>query len=232
MSSVIAPFIAIDGPVASGKTVAGKILAGRLGHAFLDTGVMYRAVTYLALQQLIPLDDPEALTGIMASSGLRLTRNAGEECRVLVNSGDITDKLRSSEVDRSVSIVSAVPGVRKLLVELQREIATLGQVVMVGRDIGTVVMSGAGLKVYLDASVTERASRRYRQLQQSGSEISYQTVLDDLTRRDYLDSSRELAPLKQADDAIHLLTDDLNLDQVVDRLEEMARGKTPWRLGT
>ena len=108
----------------------------------------------------------------------------------------------------------------------------LGQVVMVGRDIGTVVMSGAGLKVYLDASVTERASRRYRQLQQSGSEISYQTVLDDLTRRDYLDSSRELAPLKQADDAIHLLTDDLNLDQVVDRLEEMARGETPRKSGT
>ncbi len=227
MSTGVAPFIAIDGPVGSGKTAVGRILANRLGHTFLDTGVMYRAVTYLALQERIPLDDAEALTRLASSSGMKLTGGSGEECRVIVSSGDITDHLRSPDVDRSVSAVSAVPGVREVLVGLQREIADLGQVVMVGRDIGTVVMSGAGLKIFLDASVEERARRRHGQLQESGTEIAFETVLEDLKRRDDQDSSRTVAPLKRADDAVDLPTDDLGLEEVVDRLEMMARGEAP-----
>lgn len=224
MATGVAPFIAIDGPVGSGKTAVGRILATRLGHMFLDTGVMYRAVTYLALQAHIALDDANALTRLASATGMRLTGGPGEECRVIVDSGDVTDQLRTPEVDRSVSAVSAIPGVREVLVNLQRDIATRGQIVMVGRDIGTVVMSGAGLKIYLDASVEERARRRHEQLVDSGSDIAYETVLEDLKRRDDLDSSRAVAPLKRADDAIDLPTDDLGLEEVVDRLEMMARG--------
>ncbi|MBT3941229.1 MAG: (d)CMP kinase [Chloroflexi bacterium] len=224
LSTGVAPFIAIDGPVGSGKTAVGRVLADRLGHMFLDTGVMYRAVTYLALQKQIALSDPDALVRLASSSGMELTGGPGEECRVIVRSGDVTDHLRSPEGDRSVSAVSAVSGVREVLVGLQREIAAKGQIVMVGRDIGTVVMSGAGLKIYLDASVEERARRRHAQLQESGTDIAYDTVLEDLRRRDDLDSSREVAPLKRAADAVDLTTDDLGIDEVVDRLEELARG--------
>ncbi len=224
MSIGIAPFIAIDGPVGSGKTAVGRMLAARLGHMFLDTGVMYRAITYLALQKNLSLNDSEALTLLASKADMELVGDPGEESRVIVNTGDVTNNLRSPEVDRSVSAVSAVPGVRGVLVRLQREAAAKGQIVMVGRDIGTVVMSGAGLKIYLDASVEVRARRRHDQLQESGSDISYQTVLNDLRRRDELDSTRDVAPLKPASDAVILPTDDLELEGVVDRLECMARG--------
>ena len=147
----VASFIAIDGPVGSGKTTVGRLLAARLGHTFLDTGVMYRAVTYLALQKNVSLNDAPALTKLASTTEMELVPDSGEECRVIVDSGDLTDRLRSPEVDRAVSAVSAVPGVREVLVRLQREVAIRGQIVMVGRDIGTVVLTGAGLKIYLDA---------------------------------------------------------------------------------
>jgi cytidylate kinase len=224
LTTDVAPFIAIDGPVGSGKTAAGRKLATRLGHMFLDTGVMYRAITYLALQNDVSLQDPVALTRLASHAELKLEAGSGEESRVMVESVDVTDELRSPEVDRSVSAVSAVSGVREVLVRLQREIAEKGRIVMVGRDIGTVVLSGAGLKIYLDASVDVRARRRHNQLLESGSDIAFETVLADLRRRDELDSTREIAPLKPAEDAVTLPTDDLGLGEVVDRLEMLARG--------
>jgi cytidylate kinase len=220
----VAPFIAIDGPVGSGKTAVGRRLAARLGHMFLDTGVMYRAVTYQALQKKVSLSDPGALTQLASTTDMELRGDAGEECRVIVDAGDVTDELRSPEVERSVSTVASVPGVREVLVRMQREVAARGKIVMVGRDIGTVVLSGAGLKIYLDASVDIRARRRYDQLQESGSDIEYETVLKDLKNRDDLDSSRAIAPLMAATDAVTLPTDDLGLQEVVDRLESLARG--------
>lgn len=223
MPADIVPCIAIDGPVGSGKTAAGRRLAARLGHSFLDTGVMYRAITYLALQKDVPVDDPAALTRLASKAGMELTATPGGECKVSVEGSDVTDELRSAVVDRNVSAVSAVPGVRNALVKLQREIAARGQVVMVGRDIGTVVLSDAGLKVYLDASADVRARRRHEQLMESGSGMEYEAVLADLRRRDRLDSSRAVAPLRAAKDAVTLPTDDLALDEVVDRLEAMAR---------
>ncbi len=223
MPTDIVPCIAIDGPVGSGKTAAGRRLAARLGHSFLDTGVMYRAITYLALQKNVPVDDPAALTRLASKAGMELTAAPGGECKVSVEGSDVTDELRSAVVDRNVSAVSAVPGVRDALVKLQREIAARGQVVMVGRDIGTVVLSDAGLKVYLDASADVRARRRHEQLMESGSDMEYEAVLADLRRRDKLDSSRAVAPLRAAKDAVTLPTDDLALDEVVDRLEAMAR---------
>lgn len=224
LSTGVATFIAIDGPVGSGKTAAGRMLAARLGHMFLDTGVMYRAITYLALQKNLSLGDAQVLTQLASKVQMELVGDPGEECRVIVNAGDVTHNLRSPAVERSVSAVSAVPGVRKVLVRLQQEAAAKGQIVMVGRDIGTVVMSGAGLKIYLDASVEVRARRRHDQLLESGSEIAYETVLKDLRRRDELDSTRDVAPLKPAGDAVILTTDDLGLEGVVDRLESLARG--------
>ncbi len=220
----VASFIAIDGPVGSGKTTVGRLLAARLGHTFLDTGVMYRAVTYLALQKNVSLNDAPALTKLASTTEMELVPDSGEECRVIVDSGDLTDRLRSPEVDRAVSAVSAVPGVREVLVRLQREVAIRGQIVMVGRDIGTVVLTGAGLKIYLDASVDVRARRRYEQLRESGSDIAFETVLANLRRRDELDSTRSVAPLKPANDAVNLPTDDLGLEQVVNRIEALASG--------
>ena len=223
MPADIAPCIAIDGPVGSGKTAAGRCLAARLGHTFLDTGVMYRAITYLALQKNVPVDDWAALARLASKAGMELTADPGDECRVILGGRDVTDELRSAVVDRNVSAVSAVPGVREVLVKLQREIAARGHIVMVGRDIGTVVLSDAGLKIYLDASADVRARRRHGQLVESGSDMEYETVLADLRRRDEQDSSRAVAPLRAANDAVTLPTDDLALDEVVDRLEAMAR---------
>ncbi|MDA1281303.1 MAG: (d)CMP kinase [Chloroflexi bacterium] len=223
MPTDVAPCIAIDGPVGSGKTAAGQLLAERLGHMFLDTGVMYRAITYMALQKNVPLDDPEALTRLASTTKMELAAGPGNECRVTIGGDDVTDELRGPEVDRNVSTVSAVPGVRDVLVRLQREIATRGHIVMVGRDIGTVVLSDAGLKIYLDASVEVRARRRHAQLGKSGSGLTYETVLEDVRRRDELDSSRCTSPLMPAADAVNLSTDDLALEGVVDRLEAMAR---------
>lgn len=185
---------------------------------------MYRAITYLALQKNVPVDDSAALTRLASKADMELTPAPGGECRVIVGGRDVTDELRSAGVDRNVSAVSAVPGVREVMVDLQREIAARGQIVMVGRDIGTVVLSDAGLKIYLDASADVRARRRHEQLLESGSDMDFETVLADLQRRDELDSSRAVAPLRPADDAVTLPTDDLALDAVVDRLEAMARG--------
>ncbi len=223
MSTDVAPLIAIDGPVGSGKTAAGRQLAARLGHVFLDTGIMYRAITYLALQRNVPVDDPAALARLASTTEMVVKAHPGDECRLIVDGGDVTDKLRSAEVDRTVSAVSAVPGVREILVQRQREVAAKGHIVMVGRDIGTVVLSEAGLKVYLDASVDVRARRRHVQLLEAGSDIEYETVLGDLRRRDEWDSSRAVAPMRPAHDAVILPTDDLELEDVVDRLEAMAR---------
>lgn len=223
MSTDVAPLIAIDGPVGSGKTAAGRQLAARLGYIFLDTGIMYRAITYLALQRNVPVEDPAALARLASTTEMVVEAVTGDECRLIVDGGDVTDKLRSAEVDRTVSAVSAVPGVREILVQRQREVAARGHIVMVGRDIGTVVLSEAGLKVYLDASVDVRARRRHIQLLEGGSDIEYETVLGDLRRRDEWDSSRAVAPMRPAHDAVIFPTDDLELEDVVDRLEAMAR---------
>lgn len=219
----VVPIITIDGPVGSGKTDVGRRLATRLGHIFLDTGIMYRAITYMALQTNVSVDDPEALTRLATVTEMVFKATPGDECRLIVDGRDMADELRSAEVDRTVSAVSAVPGVREILVQQQREIAARGPIVMVGRDIGTVVLMEAGLKVYLDASVEVRARRRHVQLDKAGTDIKYETVLGDLRRRDERDSSRPVAPLRPANDAIILATDDLQLEDVVDRLEAMAR---------
>src|SRR3990172_6010875 len=183
--------IALDGPAAAGKSTVGRRLAASLGYPFLDTGSMYRAVTWAALQHGVDLGDDDALGDLASSLRIDVQRARGEDsARILVDGGDVTDHLRSPEVEAAVSLVSRVAGVREALVRAQRELAGRRPVVMAGRDIGTVVLPDADLKVYLDASVEERARRRYEELSALRQEVTPESVLDDLRRRDRIDSRR------------------------------------------
>ena len=213
--------IAIDGPVASGKTVVGKLLAHRLGYRFLDTGLMYRAITWLALKENIPLEDAP-LTKLAQDAHIRVVDAGDGNSRIIVNGTDATDELRSRDVEGAVSVVSEVAGLRNVMVEHQRDIAREGAIVMVGRDIGTVVLPDAGLKVFLRASVAERARRRYLELQEMGKEASYDAILDNLEERDRIDSQRAHAPLRPAEDARLLDTDDIGAEEVVGRITAMT----------
>lgn len=208
--------IAIDGPVAAGKDTVGRAVAERLGYRFLDTGVMYRALTWLALKEGVRLEDEEALGQLAAAADISIGDNSGDSpASVLVNREDVTHSLRSAELERGVSLVARVGPVREALVARQQEMAREGRVVMAGRDIGTVVVPDAELKVYLAASPEERARRRLLQLRGQGQKASYQGVLADLERRDRIDSQRALSPLRPAPEALIIDTDGLDVGQVV-----------------
>jgi len=218
--------IAIDGTVASGKSTIGGLLADRLGYTYLDTGAMYRAVTWVALQRGIDIADEEAITALAESIVINITRptvDDGRQYTVYANGQDITWQIRRPEVDANVSPVSAYPGVRQALTEQQRRIGRRGHIVMVGRDIGTVVLPGADLKIYLDATVEERACRRYREILIRREEANYQEVLVSMRRRDKIDSGREAAPLRPADDAIIIDTTELSIDEVLAKVEELVQ---------
>jgi cytidylate kinase len=213
--------IAIDGPAASGKSTIGELLARRLGYLYFDTGAMYRAVTWVALDRQVPVPDAAAVTRLAEQVVIDIgpaTADDGRQYTVLADGQDITWQIRRPEVDRNVSPVSAYPGVRKALTDQQRRIARRGHIVIVGRDIGTVVVPDADLKLYLDASVEERARRRTRESIARGEPAGYDAVLADMIRRDQIDSGRSAAPLRPADDAIIIDTTDLTIDQVLDRV--------------
>lgn len=209
--------IAIDGPAASGKSTLGKRLADALGFLFFDTGVMYRAVTWLALQRGLDMADEAAITALAETVPIEVlppSQTDGRTCDVRVLGQDITWETRRPEVDANVSVVSAYPGVRRALTAQQRRIGLRGRVVMVGRDIGTVVLPEADLKIYLDASAEERARRRYDELIARGEPADYDEILAKVIARDRIDSTRDLAPLKAAADALVLDSDKLNAEQV------------------
>jgi cytidylate kinase len=219
--------LAIDGPAASGKTTVANLLAVRWGYLFFDTGVMYRAVTWLAIENEISAKNEAAVSRLARTVQIDVlppSKEDGREYDVLADGIDVTWKIRNSLVDKKVSRVSAYPEVRKALTEQQRRIGLRGRVIMVGRDIGTVVLPEADLKIYLDASVEERAKRRYRQRIARGGKADFDKILKALKKRDRKDSTREIAPLRAADDAVIIKTDDLTIDQVVDRIEELAGG--------
>lgn len=218
------PAIAIDGPGASGKTVVGLALARRLGYRFIDTGAMYRAVTLLALERRIALDDHEALADLAAglSMEFRDAARADGLPRLLVDGRDLSEEVHGPAVDRAVSQVSMVRGVRQAMVRLQRALAARGPVVMAGRDIGTVVLPEAGLKVFLVASPEIRARRRYEELRARGVAIEYQAVLEDLKRRDQMDIERALSPLAPAQDARQIDTDGSTIGEIVERIWQLT----------
>jgi CMP/dCMP kinase len=219
----IAPVIAIDGPVASGKTAVGLSLAREFHYRLVDTGMMYRAVTWLALQRDINLEDEGALVTLAESAVIELGQpQANGGPTIKVNGTDITTQLRIPEVDRSVSFVSRIPGVRHAMVEKQRALAREGSLIMLGRDIGSVVLTDAPLKIYLDASAEVRASRRYHELAEAGVERPEAEILAELRARDEMDSQRHVSPLRPAEDAVIIDTDTLNLDEVLARVREAA----------
>jgi len=217
--------ITIDGPAASGKSTVGERLARRLSYLYFDTGVMYRAVTWAALDRQIAIEDEAAVTALAEQLHIDVTDptvSDGRQYTVLADGVDVTWEIRTPRVDANVSAVSAYPGVRKALVAQQRRVATQGPVVMVGRDIGTVVLPDADLKIYLDASVEERARRRWRELRERGKRADYEAVLKAMRRRDKIDSNRAVSPLRVAEDAVVVDTINLSIEEVVSSVEQLV----------
>lgn len=218
--------IAIDGPAASGKSTIGKNLADELGYLFFDTGVMYRAVTWLTLQRGIPTSDEMAVTTLAENCEIDVCSSSvddGRNCDILIDGQDVTWEIRQPEVEAHVSEVSAYPGVRRALSAQQRRIGQRGRVVMVGRDIGTVVLPEADLKIYLVASAEERARRRCREIIQRGGQADYDEILAAMLRRDQIDSTRTVAPLRPAPGAFVIDSDHMDVEQVLAAIRELLR---------
>lgn len=217
--------IAIDGPVAAGKTMAGRELAYKLHWQFLDTGVMYRAITWLALRNGTSMEDDAALGTLAGENPIRL--HGWNSDQVLVGGIRIGPELRDAEVDNHVSVVSRVPAVRRALVKQQRELASQDKIIVVGRDIGTVVLPDADLKIFLTASLQDRARRRWKEILARGIEADYQRVLDETKARDDVDSQRADSPLIPAEDAWVLDTGGLTgegvVDLIIQRVSESCR---------
>ena len=204
--------IAIDGPAGAGKSTVSKICAARLGYTYIDTGAMYRAVALKALLSGKPVED------LIGDIDIKLD----EAARVFLDGREVTKEIRTPEVSKGASDVAKFGFVRKKLTELQREMARQGSVIMDGRDIGTQVLPNADLKIFLTASVEERARRRFEELKEKNLAADFEQIKKEITLRDKQDSEREIAPLTQAEDAILLDTTDLTIEQVVEKILELA----------
>jgi CMP/dCMP kinase len=218
--------IAIDGPAASGKSTLGQRLAHALGYLFFDTGVMYRAVTWACLQQKVDVNDDPAVSALAEATRIDVrpaSQADGRTCDVLVDGHDATWDTRLPEVEANVSVVSTYKRVRQSLAAQQRRIGLRGRVVMVGRDIGTVVLPEADLKIYLDASAEERARRRTHEILARGGQADYAAILANVRQRDGIDSTRAISPLQAAEDAVVIDSDKLDADQVLAQVEALCR---------
>ena len=219
--------IAIDGPAGAGKSTVARELARRLRLRYLDTGAMYRALTLKALRERLDLDDERGLAGMARSTEIASDHQVGARppYRVFMDGEDVTSAIRSREVSTHVSQVSSHPAVRTAMVRKQRLIAGKGGVVVEGRDVGTVVFPRADLKFFLTASTAERVQRRYREMRREGYEVSLKTVQQEMVRRDRLDSTREVNPLRRAPDALLVDTTGMSASQVVNMLLRLARSR-------
>ncbi len=220
--------IAIDGPSGAGKSSVSVEVARELGFSCLDTGAMYRSIAWQALQDGIALDDADALGEVARTHEIEFAHEPGNPKPMGVSIGgvDVTSAIRTAEIDRAVSPVSAVPAVREALVAQQQRIGRAGDYVVEGRDIGTVVFPDAEVKVFLTASDEARARRRVLQNEERGvGSTDFQTVLADIIRRDELDSSRAASPLRPADDAVHIDSSDMTMQQVIDQICSLARAR-------
>jgi len=218
--------IAIDGPAASGKSTLGALLAKALGYLYFDTGVMYRAVTLAALQANLDIEDEDAIGALAEKVLIDIgppSVDDGRDYDVLLDGEDVTWEIRGEAVNAYVSDVSVYAAVRKAMTDQQRRIAKENKVVMVGRDIGTVVMPDADLKIYLDASVEIRAQRRYKEMLERGENADYDAVLRSLKNRDQIDTNRAIAPLKAADDAVVINADCLGIQEVLEKAKELVK---------
>lgn len=218
--------IAIDGPASSGKSTVAKILAKDFGFIYTDTGAMYRSITYLAIQHQVDFSDEKKLVELIEQFPITFKQTEQGQL-IFVATEDVTEAIRQHNVTNNVSEVSAHPEVRRELVRQQQKIAQSGGVVMDGRDIGTVVLPNAEVKIFLVASVMERAERRFKENQEKGIPTDFETLKQEIEQRDYLDSHREVSPLKQAEDAVRIDTTGLSIKQVVEKIKqeiEMKQG--------
>ena len=216
--------VAVDGPAGAGKSTVSRAAAKAMGYIYVDTGALYRAVGVNALRNGIDTKDRQAVAESLSDISVNLVFENGEQ-KVLLNGEDVSAEIRTPDASMAASDVSAVPKVRDFLFDLQRSIASNNNCIMDGRDIGTVVLPNAKVKVFLTASPEERAMRRFRELSEKGSTVKYEEVLEDLIKRDYNDSHREVAPLKQANDAVLLDTTGMTLEQSVESLIKIIKEK-------
>lgn len=216
--------IAIDGPAGAGKSTVARLVAERLGYTYIDTGAMYRAVTWDTMRRGIAADDAEKTAAVARAINLQLATVAGKTL-VRVDDTDITDAIRTPEVSRLVSEVSKNGGVREAMVHLQRQLAGLGGVVMDGRDIGTHVLPDADIKIFLTASIAERARRRWRELTDKGFAVDLAELQEEIACRDKADCERAIAPLVQAADAILVDTTDLTIPQAVETILQLCEAR-------
>ncbi|ASR02882.1 (d)CMP kinase [Gordonia rubripertincta] len=214
--------VAIDGPAGTGKSSVSKLLAEKVGASYLDTGAMYRAVTLAVLDAGVALDDPAGIARVVDAVDIELIPNGDGSSTVLLDGRDVSGPIRTDHVTSAVSAVSAVPEVRTKLVALQRQNAQGRFVVVEGRDIGTVVFPAADVKIFLTATPEARADRRHKQNLAAGRDSDYAAVLDSVNRRDHLDSTRAVSPLRAADDAIVVDTSDKTLMEVLDELSGLV----------
>jgi cytidylate kinase len=215
--------IAIDGPAASGKSTTARVVAERLGYLHIDTGAMYRAVTLRVLEEKIPLDDVDAIQSLAEKITIRLERQ-GSDNKVTVDGQDVTQEIRSSRVTQHVSRISSYQPVRSVMVREQRRMAQSGGVVLEGRDIGTVVLPDAELKVFMIADVGERARRRKKELELTGVGVDEQSLREEIEERDRKDSTRDVSPLKKSPDAVIVDTSSLTIEQQVEFIVKKAKG--------
>ena len=216
--------IAIDGPAGAGKSTVAKMAADRLGYLYVDTGAMYRALTFKAISRAIPLDQPQALTELAEKTEIRLEHRP-EGNFVFCDGQDVTEAIRLPQVSEKVSQLAKVPGVRRRLVELQRQMAAAGGVVMDGRDIASQVLPEADCKLYLTASVDERARRRFAELNRNGFSGSLEEVKHDIAERDRMDSQRLVSPLVQVAEAVLIDSTGMTIGEVVQRIVDLCQGR-------
>ena len=214
--------VAIDGPAGAGKSTIAKQIARKLGYIYVDTGAMYRAMAYYLIQNQVDAADKEAIAAACQHADISICYQDGEQV-VLLNGENVNAYLRTEAVGNMASVSSVVPEVRKKLVELQQKLARETDVVMDGRDIGTVVLPDADVKVYLTASVETRAKRRFLELQEKGESADLAKIAADIEDRDYRDMHRDISPLRQAEDATLVDSSDMTIDQVVERILELCR---------
>ncbi len=216
--------IAIDGPAATGKSTTAKIVAKKLGYTYLDTGAMYRCVTLAFLNDKVNLDDTQLIQKILDEIEIQFEENEGEVI-VLMNNVDVSNEIRSLDVTKNVSAVSALESVRNAMVKIQRKIALKTDCVMEGRDIGTVVFPDADVKIFLIGDIEVRAKRRQLDLESLGEEKTIQELVNDIEKRDQYDSSREISPLRKAEDAVEVDTSQMTIDDQVSRIIEIVNQK-------
>lgn len=206
--------IAIDGPAGAGKSSVAKAVAQKLGFIYVDTGALYRSIGVNALRSNIETDNAQAVTEMLPSVNVELKYVDGAQ-RVILNGDDVSEAIRMPEASMAASNVSAIPAVREFLLDLQRNMAATNNVIMDGRDIGTVILPNAQFKFFLTASAEVRADRRFKELTEKGLTVDYKALLDEIIQRDYNDSHRATAPLKQADDAILIDSSNMTIDEVI-----------------